>query len=163
MYNFVAFTLLMAGISQDPAAFNYARYEESTIEAVIKRADAFDSHESGQSVLTPPLPFHLRAAVESYPTICPDELPHLLMRTVGIPNPPPMGWCMKVKGESGAVVNLWVQDSFAQFITEEYDLGQDIELWALWLFVNDSDRKPYFVVNGIGPAEEKAAGSDGGT
>ena len=163
MYNFIALAVLVTGITQDPAAFNHARYEDSTIEALIERAEAFDSHESGQSVLTPPLPMHLHASVESYPKTCSDELPHLLMRTVKIPDPPPMGWCMKVKGESGAVVNVWVQDSVAPFIAEESELGQAIELWTLWLFVNASDRKPYFIVNGIGPAVERPASSDAGT
>ena len=134
------------------AAFDYARYEESSVETLVERAAAFDIHESGQSVLTPPRPVHLRAWVHSYPEPCPDDLPALLMRTVGIAEPPPMKWCMTVKGEKGSLVNVWVQDSFAHFIAEEYRSGEEIELWALWLFVNASDRKPYFVANAIGPA-----------
>jgi hypothetical protein len=60
-------------------------------------------------------------------------------------------------------VNLWLQDSFAQLVSEEYRLGEEIELWALWLFVNASDRKPYFVVNAIGPSEEPEHENPDGT
>lgn len=143
--------VFFAAFSASAAEFDYARYGDSSIENLMERAEAFDAHESGQSVLTPPQPVHLRANVHSYPTACSDELPALLMRTVGIVKPPPMKWCMSVKGDNGSVVNLWVQDSFAPFVAEEYELGEEIELWALWLFVNASDRKPYFVVNAIGP------------
>ena len=149
-----AAAVLLASFSWSASAFDYTRYKDSSVEALIERAAAFDVHESGQSVLTPPQPIHLRAAVHSYPKACPDELPAIAMRTVGIAEPPSMKWCMTVKGEKGSLVNLWVQDSFAYAIAEEYELGEEIELWALWLFVNASDRKPYFVLNAIGPAEE---------
>jgi hypothetical protein len=149
-----AAAVLLGSFSWSASAFDYARYENSSVEALMERAAAFDVHESGQSVLTPPQPVHLRAAVHSYPKACPDELPAIAMRTVGISEPPSMKWCMTVKGEKGSLVNLWVQDSFAHFIAEEYELGDEIELWALWLFVNASDRKPYFVLNAIGPAAE---------
>ena len=45
----------------------------------------------------------------------------------------------------------------------EYELGDGIELWALWLFVNASDRKPYFIVNAIGPAITPPSESPDGT
>lgn len=153
-----AMLLLLAALSGQEPSFDYARYEASDVEALIKRAAAFDVHESGQSLLTPPLAVHLRAAIVSFPKACPDELPAMLLRAVKVPDPPSMKWCMRVKGKSGETVNLWVQDAFAHAVSEEYGLGDEIELWALWLFVNASDRKPYLVVNAIGPASE--AGQD---
>lgn len=149
----IAIVVFFSSFSWSASAFDFARYESSSVEALIERSAAFDVHESGQSVLTPPQPVHLRAAVHSYPKACSDELPAIAMRTVGIAEPPSMKWCMTVKGAKGSLVNFWVQDSLAHFIEEEYELGDEIELWALWLFVNASDRKPYFVLNAIGPAE----------
>jgi hypothetical protein len=153
----LAFAVLLCSFSCSALEFNYARYEHSSIEALVERAAAFHTHEAGQSVLMPPQAVHLRGAVQSYPIACSDQLPNLLMRTIGIADPPAMKWCMSVKGEKGSVISLWVQDSFAHFVAEEYELDDEIELWALWLFVNASDRKPYFVVNAIGPAEEPEA------
>lgn len=154
---------LLAALSGQAPSFNYARYEASDVDALIERAEAFDVHESGQSVLTPPLAVHLRAAIVSFPQPCPDELPTMFLRVVRVADPPSMKWCMRVKGKSGQTVNLWVQDSFAHFVAEEYRLGEEIELWALWLFVNATDRKPYFVVNAIGPAKEPMPENPDGT
>ena len=163
MGNISLLTLLLA-ISNWPAeSFDYGRYVDSSLDALIERALAFDIHESGQSVLTPTKPVHLHAPLLSFPKPCPDELPLLLLRTTGASKSPPMKWCMQVKSESGQPINMWVQDSVAPFIKEEYELGDEIELWAIWLFVNASDRKPYFVVNSIGPSNESSPNDTGGT
>jgi hypothetical protein len=158
-----AVLVFLAALSGQASSFDYARYDASDVDALIERAAAFDIHESGQSVLTPPLAVHLHAAIVSIPQACPDELPNMFLRVVGVPDPPSMKWCMRVKGKSGETVNLWLQDSFAQLVSEEYRLGGEIELWALWLFVNASDRKPYFVVNAIGPSEEREQKNPDGT
>jgi len=146
-------TLVLLTLGASAPAFNYARYEASSVDELLERAAAFDIHETGQSILTPPRPVHIRAPIASYPQACPDDMPAMLLRAVGVKEPPAMKWCMTVQGTSGQRVNLWVQDSFAPRIAEEYKLGDEIEVWALWLFVNATDRKPYFVVNAIGEAE----------
>ena len=163
MENISILTLFLA-VSNAPAeSFDYSRYVDSSLDSLIERALAFDIHESGQSVLTPTKPVHLHAPLLSLPKPCPDELPILLLRTTGASESPSMRWCMQVKSESGQPINMWVQDSVAPFIKEEYQLGDRIELWAIWLFVNATDRKPYFVVNSIGPAIETSASDVGGT
>ena len=150
----IAAIVFLAALGGSPPAFDHTRYEESSVDALLERAAAFDIHESGQSVLTPPLPVHIRAPIVTYPQECPDDMPTMFLRVVGVKEPPAMKWCMAVQGASGQRVNMWVQDSFAPSIVEEYELGDEIELWALWLFVNATDRKPYFVVNAIGAANE---------
>jgi hypothetical protein len=159
----IAGLFFLAAIGGSSSAFDYARYEDSSVDALLKRAAVFDIHESGQSVLTPPRPVHIRAPIVSYPKTCGDEMPAMFLRVVGVKEPPAMKWCMSVQGVSGQTVNLWVQDSFTSFIAEEYELGDEIELWALWLFVNATDRKPYLVVNAIGAAEEPIAEQPDGT
>ena len=163
MWKLIAGVVLMLSPAASAAAFDYGRYEDSSVEELIERASEFDIHESGQSVVTPPQPVHLYTALQRYPQPCSGELPTLLLRAIGISEAPQMNWCMTVRGESGQTVNLWVQDSFAPRIREEYELGGGIELWALWLFVNASDRKPYFIVNAIGAAKEPPSDSVDGT
>jgi hypothetical protein len=154
MHTGLALAVVMVVLTGQAQTFDYTRYEASSVDALIERASAFDTHESGQSVLTPPLPVHIRAPIVSFPKDCPDYLPATALRILGVSDPPSMKWCMSVKGDSGQTVNLWIQDSFAHFVREEYEVGDEIELWALWLFVNATDHKPYFVVNAIGPAVE---------
>ena len=163
MWKLIAGVVLMLSPAASAAAFDYGRYEESSIEELIESASEFDIHEAGQSVVMPPRPVHLYTAIHRYPKPCSGELPTLLLSAIGISEAPQMNWCMVARGESGQTVNLWVQDSFAPRRREEYELGDGIELWALWLFVNASDRKPYFIVNAIGPAITPPSESPDGT
>lgn len=147
----LACLLTITAAPSDGADFDFDRYEDTTLEAILQRTRAFDHHDDGQSVLTPPLSLHFKARIESMPKACPDKLPLMYMRAVGVVEQPSMKWCMGLRGAGDVVVSAWVQDSVAPFVAQEYQLGDELELWAVWLFVNASDRKPYFVVNAIGP------------
>ena len=60
---------------------------------------------------------------------------------------------MSIETTNGHILGLYIQDSIAGFIKEEYEIGDKMHLWTMWIFVNSSDNKPYFLINAIG--EEK--------
>jgi hypothetical protein len=154
--------LLFSSASAD-VEFNHASYTSADIDELVEQSRHYTPEETtGQTLLTPPIKVHLLAQVESYPEPCPDELPHILLKTVRVPDPPPMGRCMQLRSKTGSVVNTWIQESISDFVREEYALGEPIEVRALWLFVNGSDKKPYFVINGIGPSDEPESGERAG-
>ncbi len=66
---------------------------------------------------------------------------------------PSINTCMQIESKKGERIGVFIQDSIAGYVEKEYGLGQEIHLWSLWLFVNASDKKPYFVINAIGDAE----------
>ena len=158
----LATSLLLAFLissAPDDSQFVYASYASADIDDLVEQSRSFTPEENtGQTVLTPPKKVHLIAHLESYPKACPEQLPVLLLKTVGIQDPPPMGRCMQLRSKSGVVVNTWIQESISDFVEEEYALGDSIEVRALWLFVNGSNKKPYFLVNSIGPGDEPESG-----
>jgi hypothetical protein len=158
---YLLLALLFSSASAE-GEFNYASYTSADIDELVEQSRHFTPGETtGQTLLTPPKKVHLLAQVESYPKPCPDELPHILLKTVRVLDPPPMGRCMQLRSQSGSIINAWIQESISDFVREEYALGDPIEVRALWLFVNGSDKKPYFVINGIGPSDEPESSERG--
>lgn len=146
---------LLAAATRAAAAFDYASYQPADIDELIEQSRGYTPEETeGQTLFTSPRKVRLVAELHAYPWPCPDLLPHTLLKTIGVAEPPPMARCMQLRSSGGGVVLLWIQESIAEFVEEEYALGDPIEVRALWLFVNGSDKKPYFVVNGIGPGNE---------
>jgi hypothetical protein len=148
------FAVLIAG---DLYAFDYASYELRDLDEVISQAKAYDPEKTtGQSVLMPPQRIHLYEKVARYPFKC-ESRPIVVMLAMAIKRKeqemPPMNYCMQIQSKNGEKIAVVVQNSIADYVEKEYDLGQKIHLWSLWLFVNASDKKPYFVINAIGEAE----------
>ena len=156
-------TALLAGGLASPS-FDYASYERKSVEELLERSKSFDPDKTeGQSLLMPPKRVHLSAQLVSHPKPCDDFLPKLLLKTTGVSDPPEMGHCMQLGAQDGTKINLWVQGTIAPYVKDEYEIGDTVEVWALWLFVNSSDRKPYFIVNAIGPRDDVPVASGNGT
>jgi hypothetical protein len=138
-------------------AFDYASYKARDLDDVIKEARAYDPEKTtGQSLLTPPHRIHLYEKIARHPFKC-DTAPISLMLAMAMNRSeqemPALNNCMQIQSKSGEKIGVFIQESIAGFVEKEYDLGQEIHLWSLWLFVNSSDKKPYFVINAIGDAE----------
>lgn len=150
MKHLIIFTLLYAG---NIWAFDYSSYELRDAEEIYQESKNYDPDEKeGQSVLTPALRIHLYEKIYRFPEKCDAFLATSILKVGGIPKDsiPPINYCMSIETSKGNKIGLYVQDSIARFVEEEYEIGDKMHLWTLWIFVNSSDKKPYFVVNAIG-------------
>jgi hypothetical protein len=152
--------LLVLFVSGSVSAFDYASYEPKDLDDIITASKAYDPEKTtGQSLLRPPPRVHLHEKLARYPFKC-DTRPIVFMLALAmnrtIDEMPPMNTCMQIESKKGEKIGAFIQDSIAGYVEEEYAIGQKIHLWSLWLFVNSSDKKPFFVVNGIGDAEQTA-------
>lgn len=134
-------------------------YESRDLDDIIDEAKRYDPDKTtGQSLLTPPPTIHLFERLVRYPFKCDDARPIALMLSMATNRTeqemPAINNCMVIQSKSGEKIGLFIQDSIAGYVEKEYDLGQEIHLWSLWLFVNSSDKKPYFVINAIGEAQQ---------
>ena len=141
-------------------AFDYASYNLRDLDEIIAESKMYDPEQtSGQSLLIPPPRIHLYEKLVGYPFKCDGQpvvfiLAMALNKTVD--EMPSINSCMQIESKTGEKIGVFAQDSIAQYIEKEYHPGQKIHLWSLWLFVNSSDKKPYFVINAIGDAEGPA-------
>ena len=147
----ILLVLLFAGNLQ---AFDFQSYKLRDLDEIINESNLYDPEKTeGQSLLIPPHRIHLYEKIIKYPFKCDGELiQFLLIMTTGVPKEklPSVNTCMQIESRKGVKIGVFIQDSIAEYIEKEYELGQRIHLRCLWLFVNSSDKKPYFVVNAIG-------------
>jgi hypothetical protein len=151
---FVLVVLLFVG---NAYAFDYESYKLRDLDEVIGEAKAYDPEKTtGQSLLVPPHRIHFYEKIAGYPFKC-EASPVVLMLAMAMNRTeqemPAISNCMQIQSKSGEKIGVFIQDSIAGYVEKEYSLGQKIHLWSLWLFVNSSDKKPYFVINAIGDAE----------
>jgi len=147
---FVALTISLTSQAED---FNYSSYKNTPLAEILEESKLYDPEKKeGQSILMPSPKIHLFEMLSMFPKKCDTFLPIFVLNTIGIPTGslPPINYCMSIKTEDNVYVNLYIQDSIAGFVAEEYKLGDKIHLNVMWLFVNSSDKKPYFLVNGLG-------------
>lgn len=162
----ILLTLLSAGSLY---AFDYASYKFKDLDEIVCKSKFYDPERTeGQSLLIPPPRIHLFEKLIRYPFKCDGQpIEYLLMVATRLPieKIPSVNMCMQIESRNGEKIVVFIQDSISEYVQKEYELGQKIHLWASWLFVNSSDKKPYFVVNGIGPPEdaEQVASPEGGT
>ena len=136
-------------------AFDYQSYALRNLDEIVKESKSYDPEKTeGQSLLIPPPKIHLFERLVRYPFKCDDARPiaYLLALALGRTEDemPSIKTCMVIESKSGEKVGVFIQDSIAHYVEEEYVLDQKIHLWSSWLFVNSSDHKPYFVINAIG-------------
>ncbi len=153
----IVLALLLAG---NLHAFEYASYELKDLDDVINESKKYEPEKTtGQSLLTPPPRIHLYEKLIRYPFKC-DARPIVFMLAKALDRTendmPSINTCMQIESKKGEKIGVFLQDSIAVFVEKEYDLGQNIHMWSLWLFVNCSDKKPYFVINAIGNPERAA-------
>jgi hypothetical protein len=137
-------------------AFDYVSYKPRDLDEIIGESKIYDPEKTtGQSLLTPPPRIHLYEKLVRYPFKC-DTRPIVLMLAMAFNRKedemPLINTCMQIESKTGEKIGVFIQDSIAQYVEKEYDLGQKVHLWSMWLFVNSSDKKPYFVINAIGDA-----------
>jgi hypothetical protein len=136
-------------------AFDYQSYKLRDLDEIISESRLYDPEmNTGQSLLIPPHRIHLFEKLVKYPFKCEDAFPIAIMLAMALGRTedemPSISTCMVIESKTGEKIGVFIQDSIAQYIEKEYEPGQKIHLWSLWLFVNSSDKKPYFVINGIG-------------
>ena len=141
-------------LSQNAFAFDYASYESKDLDDIVSASAAYDPEKTeGQSLLIPPPRIHLYEKLVRYPFKC-DARPILLMLATAmsrtIDEMPAINTCMQIESKNGEKIGAFIQDSIAGHVEKEYAIGEKIHLWSLWLFVNSSDKKPFFVINAIG-------------
>jgi hypothetical protein len=155
----IVFTLLLFALCVVNAhAFDYATYELRDLDQVIRESKVHGHNEvEGQRVMIPPPRIHLYETVAKYPFKC-DGTPTTWMLAMAlnrtIEEMPFISNCMLIESRNGEKIAAFIQDSIAPFVEKEYRIGDKIHLWSVLLFVNSSDKKPYFVVHGIGEAEQ---------
>jgi hypothetical protein len=141
-------------------AFDYSSYELRDLDEIISESKMYEPEKTtGQSLLMPPRRIHLYEKLVRYPFKC-DCRPIVFMLGMALNRTedemPLINTCMQIESKKGEKIGVFKQDSIAGYIEKEYGLGQEIHLWSLWLFVNASDKKPYFVINAIGNPEQTA-------
>jgi len=153
--------LLTIQLASSGYAFDYDSYKLRDLDEVINEAKAYDPEKTeGQSLLIPPHRIHLYERLVRYPFEC-DCRPIVVLLAMALSRTaaemPSINTCMQIESKTGQKIGVFVQDSIAQYVEKEYALGQGIHLWSLWLFVNSSDKLPYFIINAIGPAKQADA------
>ncbi len=121
-------------------------------QIMIDSKQYLGDYEDGQSIPSPIPKVHLYEKIHGFPFQCDASLVGHILTATGVPGDsiPQINYCMSIESSTGAVFNLYIQDSIASYVEEEYKQGSKIHLYAMWIFVNISDKKPYFLVNGIG-------------
>lgn len=124
------------------------------LDDVIEESKQYSDHGqvSGQAVLTRPPKIHLFESLKTYPWECDASFATDYIALLGVPRDqiPSISYCIRVKSKKGIIIKMYIQDSISKFVRKEYRIGDNIHLWTRWIFVNHSDKKPYFVVNAIG-------------
>lgn len=153
MKNTILTITLVLSVNSFANEFNYSAYELKDADVIFEESKLYDPEETeGQSVLLPSPKLHLIEKIVKFPYKCDTTLVPIVLVTIGVPkeNVPPINYCMTIETTKGEKLGLYIQDSIAKYVNEEYEIGSKIHLWVMWLFVNSSDRKPYFLVNSIG-------------
>ena len=141
-------------------AFDYSSYELRDLDEIIRESKIYEPEKTtGQSLLMPPRRIHLYEKLVRYPFKC-DCRPIVFLLAMALGKTekemPSINTCMQIESKKGEKIGVFIQDSIAGYVEKGYALGQEIHLWSLWLFVNASDKKPYFVINAIGNPEQAA-------
>ena len=155
--------LLVAGASP---AFDKSEYLLKDVDQIMTESKRYlGDYTEGQSIPQPIPKLRLYEKVYRFPSSCDAELVIQILQVTGIPEDsiPPINHCMSIESAKGEIFHLYVQDSIARYIEEEYEIGDRIYLWVMWIFVNISDKKPYFLVNGLGDDTSTANMRSGGT
>jgi hypothetical protein len=144
-------------------AFDYASYKLRDLDEIVNESTMYDPEKTtGQSLLIPPPRIHLYEKLVRYPFKC-DARPIVFMLAMALKRTedemPAINMCMQIESKNGKKIGVFIQDSVAGFVEKEYVLGQKIHLWSSWLFVNSSDKKPYFVINAIGEGDAELGGA----
>lgn len=150
--------LLAITITNNLYAFDYESYRLRDLDEIIIESKLYNPEETrGQALIIPPQKIHLYEKLVMYPFKCDcNFINGLLVMATGLTREklPSVNTCMQIESKSGVKIGAFIQDSIAGYVEKEYEIGQKIHLWSLWLFVDASDEKPYFVINAIG--EENA-------
>lgn len=144
--------LLLAG---NLHAFDSQSYKLRDLDEIINESKLYDPEKTtGQSLLIQPPRIHLFEKLVRYPFKCDDTRPIAFLLAMALgrmeDEMSSINTCMVIESKTGEKIGVFIQDSIAQYVEKEYEIGQKIHLWSLWLFVNSSDKKPYFVINAIG-------------
>lgn len=142
--------LLFAGNS---TAFDESAYKPMDVDQIMIDSKRYlGDYEVGQSIPSPIPKVRLNEKIYRFPYQCDASLVGQILTATGVPRDsiPQINHCMSIESSTGAVFDLYIQDSIASYVEEEYKPGSEIHLYAMWIFVNISDKKPYFLVNGIG-------------
>jgi len=133
--------------------FNTSSYQNETLNNIIKRSNVIvDLHgdDKGIEIIRPTARVFLKENLAKMPYKCSSDGLLKIMKVAGFNanNFPPINYCIDIKSKSGVTAIFYVQDSLVEFINKEVKVGDNVKLWALWVYSNGFDRLPRFLVNG---------------
>ena len=133
-------------------AFDYSSYEIETLDNIIKRSNVIlDEHkdEKGIELISPTIRIAIKDKIMKMPYKCDNGALLKFMSMVGYKADklPPINYCIDLKSNSGVVVTFHVQDTLVQYLNEEVKVGENITLWALWIYSSGFDGLPRFLAN----------------
>ena len=144
------FYFLILLFSFNLEAFDKNSYKPTVLsDLLVKSANIMSGKESGQSIIAPPERLLLNAKILELPKRCNAHSYVQMIMNVSNIKIPPINYCMKIVTDSGTSLNLFVQDSLSNSISSHYAVNQKVDLYALWIMVNASDKLPYFILNAI--------------
>ncbi len=132
--------------------FDYSSYKEDTLNSIIERSNSIlKLHEGdeGVEIINPSVRVSLNEELASMPYECDTGSLLKFMKMIGYQtdNFPPINFCVNVRSKSGVVVTFYLQDSLVKHLNNEVEIGNNINILALWVFSNGFDGLPWFLMN----------------
>ncbi len=134
-------------------AFDFDSYRDESMTDLLERARevaATHAHDGGVEIIFPLTKLHLYEELAEPPYACDSNhlITYLGVMGVGTDRDlPPINTCIKIRAETGELVELFAQDQVARYIPEEVPIGEKMHLYAIWVYVNNDDSLPYLLLN----------------
>lgn len=145
----LAFILIT--ICQCVLAFDFSAYPLKNVDDIIRQERAADGKEGqpGIKIMSPPPKLSFDGRLESLPAPCNTGFMHQVMKMLGFrpEQLPPIHTCLRVRSAKGEILTVFIQDAVSEYIGKEVKLGEELRLYAMYLYFSKQTQLPMFLVN----------------
>jgi hypothetical protein len=138
------------GQVQEAQGFPWDSYKAVDIDSIYETDMKQESTASaGQKIWSPLRKLHFTSALIGYPESCKlGNLGYALtVNGVSLKSLPPISTCIRLKSSKGREFSVFIQDQVGSFLPKEIKLGEQVDIYAAYIFADEVSKGLGMIVN----------------
>lgn len=151
----IIYILISLLFSTSVLAFNYNAYKTISLDdLIVKSKDMVTraGHKDGFDIILPPNAYRTTGTLTKMPYKCNTKLLFIALKSLkytprNTNEAPAINTCIEISSLFGVKIKSFIQDNVASYIPKELSIGDNIELYSIWVYTGSKDKLPRLLTN----------------